>query len=159
MAGGGINAVGVPPATPPNAVALQASISLEESLNANAPASISTSYTESYIDHFSAIQWFYACVLPSEENEASPPESCVITATGYNQANELVATQDFTYTVPLGTVAMDMSYGQFNSTFQNLAYMNITVTNNLTTAALIDNFVAELYEIPANAFFPAAPTA
>ena len=126
-------------------------------MNPNAPAIITVDYTESNIDHFDANQTYYGCLLADKNAEASLPMNCVITAVGKDEAGNVVATQDFTYTVPALAVAAPMMLGKFGPGFRGLGSLEFSVNNNLTIAGLLDNLIALLYEIPSAAFYPATP--
>lgn len=73
---------------------------------------------------------------------------CNITATGCDRQNKKVASQIFPF-VANGTAKRNMTLGLFDSSFYNVYGVTFTVTNNATTAALIDDFYANLYEQPA----------
>lgn len=106
---------------------------------------ISANYTESTISDFDALSWWYGCVYPSEESAGSLPKTCDITATGFNADNKQVASQKFHFAAN-GSVVQNMNYGTFNPNFKGVYRMELAVTDELLTAALIDNFIATLYQ-------------
>lgn len=58
-----------------------------------------------------------------------------------------LATQDFHFAAN-GSIVQFQNYGAFNPEFQqqNVYYVDFSVSNPLLTAAVIDNFIATLYQ-------------
>ncbi|CAK3826373.1 Hypothetical predicted protein [Lecanosticta acicola] len=71
---------------------------------------------------------------------------CTITATGFNTKGQKIYNQDFQYAAT-GALLQQMTLGYFNQGWQGLqvARLELTVSNNATTAALVDNFLATVY--------------
>jgi len=73
------------------------------------------------------------------------PVACNISATGFNKFNQQIALQTFNF-IYFGGVTAQMQQAIFSPTFQNLYYVEFTVSNNQMTVANIDNVITTLYE-------------
>lgn len=87
------------------------------------------------------------CAGNSIEDVASVPLSCNVTATGVNSAGKTVYSQMFEFNVPVGALNQPMELAYFDNGWYGLQVQTLylSVTNNLTTAALFDNFLATVY--------------
>lgn len=115
--------------------------------SAIAPSSsprITANYTTSTISSFDALSWWYGCVLPSGESAGSLPADCNITATGYAKSGRLVASQVFSFKAN-GSQVQDQNFGVFKG-FEGIYTLDLAVTEPEATAALVDNFIANLYQ-------------
>ena len=82
------------------------------------PAKMATSYDGSKIKSFALESLYYGCQTNLGQAEASLPEACTITATGY-RAGKAVAVQKFSFT-PTNKVKAPLAFGKFTSAFNNL---------------------------------------
>lgn len=141
--------------TEPACFVVTASASLEASLvgltsgqsgSALGPGVVTAAYQYSPISYFQPYVFYYGCVAASGNGAASVPVSCTVTATGYNSKGQKVTSQQFNYK-PNGAVVAQMTEGFFNQGWTGLQVRTLeyTVSNNLTTAVLIDNMVATVY--------------
>lgn len=133
------NHLGSAPHTYPNAAVFSGNTML-----ASGKPTITTNYTESTITEFDALSWYYGCVLPSTESAGSLPTNCTITATGLNAAGATIASQEFSF-AKNGSVVQNMNYAAFKG-FAGVSEIVFDVTNPSTTAAIVDNFIATLYQ-------------
>lgn len=110
------------------------------------PAYITAAYQYSPISYFDPYAFYYGCVVADGNGAASLPTSCNITATGQSASGKTVYSQVFQYTAS-GAVLQPMSLGFFNQGWFGLRIQTLymTVSNNATTGAIFDNFVATVY--------------
>lgn len=134
-------AVGIIPHTANNVAVFDAAIQAQDGT-----AMITANYQESTIDHFTARSLYYSCTVASEETAESVPVACNISATGYDRNMNAVASQTFVF-VPVMPLS-NMIFGNFSAAFKNLWHVDFSVTNNATTAAQIDDFIADIYQLP-----------
>lgn len=132
------NHLGLAPHTYPYAATFGAGTS---SLTGQTPL-ISIDYIESTLSSFTPRSFWYGCVLPSPYTAGSLPVSCNITATGYSQAGEQLASQTFAF-MTNGSVIQDQNFGTFKG-FNNIYSLGFSVSNPVAAAALIDNLIATL---------------
>ena len=144
----GSSATGLSPHTPPNAAAFTLNTQLQFG-----PALATAAYYESSIDYYSALSFYYGCVVATAETAASVAASCTITAIGMNRAGNQVASQQFVFQANPAVPKNNMVKGNFNSGFLNVYSINFQVSNNATTAALIDDLIVVLYEKPLAPFY------
>lgn len=118
----------------------------QTSSNLIGPAVITSAYEYSPISYFNPYVFYYGCVVADANGVASTPASCTITATGFNVKGREIYSQDFKYTAT-GALLQQMTLGYFNQGWSGLqvSRLEFTVTNNATTAALVDNFLATVY--------------
>ncbi|KAL9049086.1 MAG: hypothetical protein Q9162_007401 [Coniocarpon cinnabarinum] len=75
------NHLGSAPHSYPDVAAFSANTNL---FNLTGPASITADYVESTISYFQPQSWYYGCVFATEESAGSLPNTCDITATGFD---------------------------------------------------------------------------
>ncbi|CAK3803725.1 Herpes-BLLF1 multi-domain [Lecanosticta acicola] len=134
------NHLGLAPHTYPDVATFGAGTS---SLTNSTPL-ITADYIESTLTSFTARSFWYGCVLPSPYTAGSLPVACNITATGYSRDGHPLAVQNFEF-MTNGSVVQDQKFGEFKG-FTNVRSVGFSVTPANIGAALIDNFIATLYQ-------------
>jgi hypothetical protein len=104
---------------------------------------ITASYIESTLSSFTPKSFWYGCVFTFPYTAGSLPQDCNIIATGFGQSGKLVAKQTFEFAAN-GSIIQDQKYGTFQGF--NEVYSVAFGVNPITTTALIDNFIAKLYQ-------------
>ncbi|KAF7192933.1 hypothetical protein HII31_05744 [Pseudocercospora fuligena] len=109
------------------------------------PQRVTSKYQYSPISYFDPYAFYYGCVVADANGAASLPANCDITVTG-QQNGKTIYSQKFSYKAT-GAVLQQMSLGFFDQGWQGLKVdtLNFAVSNNATTAALIDNLVASVF--------------
>lgn len=109
------------------------------------PQRVTAKYQYSPISYFTPYVFYYGCVAADQNNAVSIPVSCNITTTGLINGRA-VYSQTFTYTAT-GAPLQQMDLGYFSQGWLGFKIdtLDFSVTNNATTAALIDNFLATVY--------------
>ena len=136
------NHLGLTPHTYPDIAAFSAATTNQLSPNGSL---ITANYSQSTITSFHPCSMWYGCVAPSPYLAGSLPESCEITAAGYDASGKQVAIQVFSFAAN-GSVVQDQNYGVFQGFPTSVYTLAFSVSNPLTTAALVDNFIAKLYQ-------------
>lgn len=109
---------------------------------------ITADYEGSDISSFIPRSMYYGCVAATAVPTEAVPVSCNITVTAYDINNKLLGTQVFEF-VSLGGLTQNQNFGAYSSTLQQDVYtLEFSVTNDLVTAALIDDFAATLNQGP-----------
>lgn len=119
---------------------------LGESSGLAGPGRITAAYQYSPITAFVPYSFYYSCVAADANGVASIPVSCTITAAGLNSKGQQIYSQQFKYTAS-GAPVQPQVLGYFNQGWSSFPVqtLQLTVTNNVTTAALFDNFLATVY--------------
>lgn len=119
---------------------------LDDPSRLTGPAVITADYQYSPVSYFDPYLFYYGCVVADANGAASVGVDCTITATGFNTGGQKVYSQDFEYKSS-GKLVQDMTAGYFNQGWSGLKVkrLELTVSNNATTAALFDNFLATVY--------------
>lgn len=137
--------ISVTPHSPPNVAGWAARSELE-----NGTPFISCNYETSIIDHFDLFipeapaSFYYGCVS-DPDSDVALPETCVISAIGYNRAGDVVARQQFEYVWEHG-ISQQMSPGNFDSTFTNLYTVEFQTNPPLLFGAVLDNVITKVYQ-------------
>lgn len=130
------------------------------------PSYITAAYDYSPVSFFDPYAWYFGkysletwltylgltlliagCVTADLEAVASAPVSCSITATGVNSVGKTIYSQVFNFNAPLLTPTVPMQLGYFDQGWSGLRVQTLylSVSNNATTAAVFDNFLATVY--------------
>lgn len=101
----------------------------------------------SNIDHFDLNSFYYGCALSTAVSVLGVPTTCTISVKGYadDAGTQLVASQDYCYTVSLLNLSTQMVKATLDASFKNLKKVTYSVTNGLTTAGLIDTVSYNVY--------------
>lgn len=143
---------GVPCHTAPTCTVITAANGLLSSIltpgqtsSATGPGRITSKYANSPISYFDPYAFYYGCVVADANGAVSTPVACTITVTGTAKGKKLYS-QDFNYKTT-GALLQPMTLGYFCQSWSGLKVDTLTfsVSNNLTTAALIDNFIASVF--------------
>lgn len=108
---------------------------------------MTVNYPDSTIDHFDLNSFYYGCALSTQASVAGVPVSCTISIKGYSDdaGKQLVAEQSFWFSVGLLQLSTQMVKANVDAKFKGLKRVNFFVTNDLTTAALIDTVSYKVY--------------
>ncbi|KAF2818889.1 hypothetical protein CC86DRAFT_151947 [Ophiobolus disseminans] len=142
--GGLQNIAIVKPNSPSNYAAYSA---LDVATVAQGQPSMTVTYADSTIDRFDLHSFFYGCALGTQVSVLGVPQSCTISIKGYKDelARELVAEQSFSFTVAALQTNAQMVKASVSSKFKDLKRVNFFVSNDITTAALIDTVSYKVY--------------
>lgn len=112
---------------------------------------LTTVYTDSTIAFFDFSYFYFGCVLASQNNEASVPQSCNVIVTGLDTNGNTVASQTFNFVA--NGLQQQMIQATLDSGFVNLQMATFevlgtgAVPSNATLAVLADNFDYTVYSI------------
>ena len=107
--------------------------------SSTSPAEMTTSYTGSNIKSITLESLYYGCQTNLGQAEASFPEDCTITATGY-RSGAVVAVQEFSFT-PTNKVKAPLAFGKFKSAFSNLQTVTYAQSPEEGIEFLLDTIV------------------
>ncbi|KAF2028332.1 hypothetical protein EK21DRAFT_90750 [Setomelanomma holmii] len=142
--GGVQNVAFVEPNSPPNCAAYS---KLDLATVQQGQPSMTTNYADSTIDHFDLHSFYFGCALGTQASVLGVPQSCTVSIKGYedDQATKLVTEQSFSFSVGVLQTNAQMVKASVSSKFKDLKRVNFFVSNDATTAALIDTVSYTVY--------------
>lgn len=134
----------VVPNSPPNVAAYSAP---DLATVEQGQPSMMTNYADSTIDHLDLTSFYYGCVLSTQASVAAVPVSCTVSINGYtdDEAQQLVATQSFVFTVAALQTSAQMLKASVSSKFKGLKRVDFFVDENVLKTALIDTVSYTVY--------------